>query len=199
MRDRSLHFTPVCKSEGKNYESRHSITAMQLKSLACDGFTRLTDQPQKIFRLIIMKQVFLKFIKRSSEFTFVVFCQSEASLVLFMRGIQALQQLLSVEEFRYLRFIFSLNWVFHTVLNSRMKDKGDGFLLSTHLTSEAFSLRIWGVQIQLHLNVKLKQRSPSDVFSFTFVFVLVATWFNLSRYFTSWYPLLPTPFLLFFF
>lgn len=40
MRDRS-HFTPVYKSEGVNYESRRPITAMQLKSLVCDGFTRL--------------------------------------------------------------------------------------------------------------------------------------------------------------
>lgn len=40
MRDRS-HFTPVYKSERKNYESRRPITAMQLKSLVRDGFTRL--------------------------------------------------------------------------------------------------------------------------------------------------------------
>ncbi len=40
MRDRS-HFTPVYKSESKNYESQRPITAIQLKSLAYDGFTRL--------------------------------------------------------------------------------------------------------------------------------------------------------------
>lgn len=39
-RDKS-HFTPVYKTESKNYESRRPITAMQLKSLARDGFTRL--------------------------------------------------------------------------------------------------------------------------------------------------------------